>query len=90
VAPAAFTFGNLGRTVSTVRSDNARNIDFSLFKSFRPTERMGVQFRAEAFNLTNTPLFSQPNTQVGSPLFGAVTSQENNLRQIQLGLKVLF
>lgn len=90
VAPAPFTFGNLGRTVSTVRSDNARNLDFSVFKSFRPVERMGIQFRAEAFNLTNTPLFAQPNTQVGSPLFGAVTSQENNPRQIQLGLKVLF
>ena len=90
VAPASFTFGNLGRTVSTVRSDNARNIDFSIFKSFRPTERTAVQFRAEAFNLTNTPLFSQPNTQVGSPLFGTVTGQENNPRQIQLGIKILF
>ncbi|HZO51660.1 MAG TPA: carboxypeptidase regulatory-like domain-containing protein, partial [Bryobacteraceae bacterium] len=90
VAPASFTFGNLGRTLATVRSDNARNLDFSIFKSFRPTERVGVQFRAEAFNLTNTPLIAQPNTQVGSPLFGAVTSQENNPRQIQLGLKILF
>jgi hypothetical protein len=90
VAPAPFTYGNLGRTVSTVRSDNARNLDFSLFKSFRPTEGTAIQFRAEAFNLTNTPLFSQPNTQVGSPLFGTVTGQENNPRQIQLGLKILF
>jgi hypothetical protein len=90
VQPAPFTYGNLGRTVSTVRSDNARNLDFSLFKSFRPTERTAIQFRAEAFNLMNTPLFSQPNTQVGSPLFGVVTSQENNPRQIQLGLKILF
>ena len=90
VAPASFTFGNLGRTLATVRSDNARNLDFSIFKSFPPTERIGVQFRAEAFNLTNTPLFSQPNTQVGSPLFAAVTSKENNPRHIQLGIKILF
>jgi hypothetical protein len=90
VAPASFTFGNLGRTLATVRSDNARNLDFSIFKSFRPTERIGIQFRGEAFNLTNTPLFSQPNTQVGAPLFGRVTGQENTPRQIQLGLKILF
>jgi len=90
VRPAAFTFGNLGRTLTAVRGDSARHIDFSMFKSFRPTERLGVQFRAEAFNLMNTPLFSRPNVTAGSALFGVVTGQENDPRQIQLGLKVLF
>jgi hypothetical protein len=88
--PAPFTFGNLGRTVTTVRSDHARNMDFSLFKSFQPRERVRIDFRVEAFNLTNTPLFNQPNLTLGSPLFGAVTSQQNNPRQIQFGLKVVF
>jgi hypothetical protein len=90
VAPAPFTRGTLGRTIHSVRADNARNLDFSLFKMFRPVERVTVQFRAEAFNLTNTPIFSQPNVTVGSPLFGVVTSQENDPRQIQLGLKLIF
>lgn len=90
LAPAPFTFGNLGRTVTSVRGDNARHVDFSVFKNFRPHERLTVQFRAEAFNLANTPMFSRPNTTLGSALFGVVTSQENDPRQIQLSLKVLF
>jgi hypothetical protein len=90
VAPAQFTRGTLGRTIHSVRTDTAKNIDFSLFKSFRPVERMTIQFRAEAFNLFNTPLFSGPNVTVGSALFGVVSSQENDPRQIQLGLKLLF
>jgi hypothetical protein len=88
--PAPFTYGTLGRTLSTVRADNARLLDFSLFKSFRPRERTEIEFRAEAFNLTNTPLFAAPSTTLGTPTFGVVTSQENSPRQIQLGLKILF
>ncbi len=90
VTPAPFTFGNLGRTVTSVRTDDARHIDFSIFKSFRLREPVTMQFRAEAFNLTNTPLFGRPNTTLGSALFGSVTSQDNDPRQVQLSLKVLF
>jgi hypothetical protein len=88
--PASFTFGNLGRTVSSVRAAPARVLDFSVFKSFRPREKTQVEFRAEAFNLSNTPLFGAPGTIFGSSTFGVVTSQENSPRQIQLVLKVLF
>ncbi len=87
---APFTFGNLGRTLTAVRADSAHNVDFSMFKSFKPVERLSIEFRAEAFNLTNTPIFSEPNTTFGSANFGVVTSQENTPRQIQLGLKLLF
>jgi len=90
VQPAAFTFGNVGRTVTAVRRDSAKNIDFSLFKSFKPVERLRVEFRAEAYNLMNTPLFAGPNLTVGSNLFGVVSAQENDPRQVQLGLKLLF
>jgi hypothetical protein len=86
----SFTFGNLGRTFTGVRADGAHNIDLSLFKSFKPIERMTVEFRAEAFNLTNSALFSAPNTQFGGSLFGVVSAQENTPRQIQFGLKLLF
>ncbi|MDQ6700918.1 MAG: TonB-dependent receptor [Acidobacteriota bacterium] len=88
--PAPFTFGNMARSTAQLRNANARNIDFSLFKSFRITERIGAQFRGEAFNLTNTPLFGNPGTTLNTPTFGVVTSQENSPRQIQLGLKILF
>ena len=89
-AAPSYTFGNLGRTLTAVRASSAHNFDFSIFKAFKPVERLTVLFRAEAFNLTNTPIFSAPNVQLGSTLFGVVSAQENTPRQIQLGLKLLF
>ena len=54
------------------------------------TERLALEFRAEAFNLTNTPVFAPPNTSFGSPSFGVVNSQANQPRVVQLALKLLF
>ena len=88
--PASFTFGNVARSTAQLRNAGARNLDFSIFKQFSVKERFRVELRGEAFNLTNTPLFGNPNTQLGSPTFGVVTSQENSPRQVQLGLKILF
>lgn len=88
--PALFTFGNMARSTAQLRNANAKNLDFSIFKQFRIQERFKVEFRGEAFNLNNTPLFGNPNTQLGSATFGMVTSQENAPRQIQFALKVLF
>ena len=87
---APFTFGNLGRTLTAVRASNAHNLDVSVFKRLKPAERLTVEFRAEAFNLTNTPIFSAPNVTLGSTLFGVVSAQENTPRQIQFGLKLLM
>ncbi len=88
--PQPYTFGNLGRIIPAVRQSAAHNIDFSVFKHFRPMERMTVEFRAESFNLTNTPIFGLPGLSLGSATFGVVTGQENGPRQVQLGLKILF
>lgn len=88
--PAPYTFGNLGRTVNKVRQSGARNVDFSIFKRFQPMERMAIEFRAEVFNMTNTPIFGLPGTTLGSATFGVVTGQENSPRQVQLGLKIKF
>jgi hypothetical protein len=85
-----YTFGNLSRTHPSLRKDWTRNLDFSMFKNLRFTERFNLQFRAEAFNLTNTPLFGNPNNNVESGAFGTITSQDNPARQVQLGLKLLF
>jgi len=88
--PPQYTFGSLGRMHPNLRADRVENLDFSVFKNFRIRERMTVQFRAEWFNLTNSPIFAAPNTTVGTSPFGTVAAQENLPRQTQLALKVLF
>jgi hypothetical protein len=88
--PANFTSGDLSRTYTGVRTDMLKNIDFSPFKNFGLTERFKLQFRAEAFNLTNTPVFSAPGTMVNGVNFGVVTGQSNVPRNLQLALKLLF
>ncbi len=90
--PAQFSFGNAPRTLPDVRAPGMRNWDFSLFKHFRARERWSVQFRAEAFNLFNTPQFGAPNQGFGNlgRGFGEITSQANSPRQVQFALKVLF
>ena len=88
--PAPFTFGNLGERLPDVRTDGVRNFDLSLFKEFKPTERLRAQFRTEWLNAFNTPRFSGPNTTVTSTTFGVISGQANNPRQIQFGLKFLW
>ena len=49
-----------------------------------------MQFRAEFFNITNSPQFSPPNTTLGSNDFGRVTNTWNRPREIQFGLRLNF
>jgi len=67
------------------------NTDFSVIKQFAlPWENMGLNFRAEFFNLFNHAQFGLPLNVVGGPGFGQVTSTVNNARNIQIGLKLTF
>ncbi len=85
-----YTFGNVGRFLPNVRQPGTHNLDFSLFKSFKPVERVTIQFRAEAYNLTNSPVWSAPGTNVASPAtFGIVTSASGN-RTMQLALRLNY
>jgi hypothetical protein len=90
--PAPFTFGNVSRTLPDVHSDGAFNIDFSVFKYFPVTEKLRLQFRAEAFNLTNTPTFDTPGRSLNAATFGVVTATAFNPkpREVQLALRLLF
>ncbi|GIU76649.1 MAG: hypothetical protein KatS3mg004_3736 [Bryobacteraceae bacterium] len=86
---APFTFGNLSRTIG-VRGPGIANWDVSLFKTTSIKETYKLQFRAEAMNALNTPLFRSPNTAFGNAAFGRITSQANFPRLIQLGLRFYF
>lgn len=90
--PAAFTFGDEPRVDPHLRMEGEDNFDLSLFKNtnFGPSEKLGVQFRAEFFNLFNRPQFGPPGTTVGTSQFGVVSSQVNNARLVQFALKFLF
>jgi hypothetical protein len=83
-----FTYGNVSRTLP-MRGPGMASTDFSLFKTYA-FEKFRAQFRAEVFNLTNTPNFYGPNTQFGSSTFGQITSQANFPRVIQLGVKFQY
>jgi hypothetical protein len=90
-APAPYTIGNSPRRLDELRAGQQRNADLSLQKNFSYRDRLRVQFRAEAFNLTNTPQFSWPDTAFGSPTFGVVSGTMNvGPRNVQLGLKLDF
>ena len=88
--PVQYAFGNAPRTISSLRSDGVRNIDFSVIKNTKIGERVNTQFRAEFFNAFNTPRFGVPNTTFGNSNFGVVSNTINSARVIQVALKVLF
>jgi hypothetical protein len=87
-APARYTFGNFGR--NGLRSNWYRDWDLSVFKTFPLVRESILEFRADAFNLTNTAVFAIPDNGVGDPLFGASTSTANTERLLQFALKIQF
>jgi hypothetical protein len=89
-APAAFTFGNLARNLTDVRSAGINNFDFSLVKNTAVTERVGLQFKTEIFNLFNRVQFSPPGLSLGTAQFGVVSGQYNSPRLVQFALRLLF
>jgi hypothetical protein len=76
VKPADFTWGNLGRNVG--RGPGYYEIDTALEKRTTINESMALDFRVEAFNLLNHPIYGDPGTSVSSSDFGLVTSQLND------------
>jgi hypothetical protein len=86
-----FTLRTLGARFPNIRNARPTYFDLSIFKSFPITERVNLQFRAEAFNALNTPWFGNPNTTISSAAFGVVSpAQANDPRNIQLALRLSF
>jgi hypothetical protein len=93
-APASpYVAGNAPRTLSTVRADGAGNLDFSIYKSFALGEGMRLQFRAEAFNLTNSVQLGIPNASwnpIDTSTFGRVTAAASTPRELQFSARLTF
>jgi len=96
----AVRFGNSGRNL--LRGPGLVNLDASIFRDFRLTERFNLQFRAEAFNVSNTPAFNNPGATASSPTrgpggailnlngFTEITSAQATERQVRFALKLFF
>lgn len=93
-------FGNSGLNI--LRGPGLVNLDLGLFREFVVSERVRIQFRAEAFNVSNTPHFNNPGTNVSNLLLGPggtvsqlrgfaeITSAQSDERQHRLGLRISF
>ncbi|WP_321470228.1 TonB-dependent receptor [uncultured Paludibaculum sp.] len=90
--PASWVSGTAPRTMGYCRAPGFHGMDASVFKQFMLNEGRTryVEIRAEAFNLTNTPIFAVPNTTWGASGFGLISSQSNGPRSVQLAAKLYF
>jgi hypothetical protein len=87
-------WGTFGRNV--LRGPGVVNLDLSLFRDFTITEALRLQFRGEAFNISNTPHFNPPNGSVNSNAFMNITSSLGGLggdapnRSLRFGLRLFW
>lgn len=93
--PATGTFGNVSR--DSLKGPGLFNLDFSAARNAHLTERLGLQFRAEFFNILNHANFLTPNevvytsaTSGVSPTAGVISATTSTSRQIQFGAKLQF
>jgi hypothetical protein len=90
VAPGPNRFGNAGRNIG--RGPVLPNYDFSVFRTLDVREGWKLEFRAELYNLTNTPQFANPVGNVNAGNFGQITGTFNGAgeREVQLALRLRF
>jgi Carboxypeptidase regulatory-like domain len=88
--PAQYTYGTNGR--NTQQYQRWINLDMSVIRSFPIKEQFHFEFRAEAFNLANHPIFGQPGNDLNAPsAFGSVGTNQANLNRIlQVSGKIVF
>lgn len=75
---------------ANLRQDAVRQLDFSIIKGMRITERVKMTYRCEFFNSTNRAIFNAPDLVPTSSTFGKITSQANTPRRIQMALRLVF
>jgi hypothetical protein len=85
------TLRTLSGRFPTLRPPKVPNADLSMFKAFALREHMRLQFRAEAFNATNSPQLGAPNTSLTGASAGQVgLTQGNDPRNMQMSLRLMF
>ena len=85
--PVLGTFGNAGR--ASIRGPATWQFDAALSRTFQLREAQKVEFRAEAFNVTNSFRMNDPVTNLNNNTFGQVTSAKDP-RILQFALKYIF
>ncbi len=85
--PASGFVGNLGR--NTMRGPHTSVFDAALLREF-PLDRANLEFRWEVFNVANTSLFGQPNSDFSSGVAGQITALSGDQRTMQLALRLSF
>jgi hypothetical protein len=86
-APNYGFFGNAGN--GTIRGPGYTSFNTALYKTFPVTERLSIEFRAEAFNIANHPNFNNVSTAVGSGNYGQVDGA-GDPRNIEFALKLIY
>ena len=81
--PPNLAQGNLGPRMGSVRTPGANNVNLVLAKTFYPTGKVKLDFRASQYNFLNYPVFGSVNTTVGAVGFGTLSIQANNARQTE-------
>jgi hypothetical protein len=87
-APAAYTFGDVGR--NSVYGPPLQTMDLALERTFSVREKIQFQFRAEAFNALNKTNLGTPNRYVNEPQFGTITMAMTPGRELQLSGRISF
>jgi hypothetical protein len=82
-------FGTLKRNGS-INGPGYWNLDSSIFKRFKFTERIGGELRADVFNILNHPNPGNPNTSVTATTFGQITGVASSSRLVRFGARVTF
>jgi hypothetical protein len=88
--PTAGTFNHQQGIRDLIYNPGFNNVNMGLFKKFAVNERVGFQFRAEAFNVFNHPNWGGVTTDPTSTSFGKVTGKTGDVRNLQLSLRAYF
>jgi hypothetical protein len=76
---------------SDIRNPAEPQLNLSIVKTVKLSERYSLQLRGESFNITNTPIYGGPDTNLSSSRFGMIPLRQQNFpRLVQLAAKFMF